>query len=79
MAKVSKLSLGYDPKSDILEVAIGQKARAAISIEKEDEVFLRVDPASGEVVGMTILGFKHYLTQKLAHKGGKPVEFSVAK
>ena len=78
MAKVSKLSLGYDPKSDILEVFIGQRARSAVSIEKEDEVFLRVDPVSGEEVGMTILGFKHYLSQKLAQKG-KPVEFSVAK
>ncbi len=77
MAKINKLSLGYDPKSDVLEVSIGPRARAAVSVEKEDEVFLRVDPLSGEVVGMTILGFKHYLSQKLAHKG-KPVEFSVA-
>lgn len=78
MAKISKLSLGYDPKSDVLEVSIGHRARAAISIEKEDEVFLRVDAVTREVVGMTILGFRHYLSQKLAHKG-KPVEFSVAK
>lgn len=76
MAKIRKLSLGYDPKSDILEVSIGRRASGAVSIEQEDEVFLRVDPVSGEVVGMTILGFKHYLTQKLAQKG-KPVEFSV--
>ncbi|MBI5243477.1 MAG: DUF2283 domain-containing protein [Elusimicrobia bacterium] len=78
MAKINKLSLGYDPKSDTLEVSIGHKARAAVSIEKEDEVFLRVDPVSGELVGMTILGFKHYLTDKLAQKG-RPIEFSVAR
>ena len=77
MAKVNKLSLGYDPQSDILEVSIGSRARPAVSIEKEDEVFLRVDPASGEVVGMTILGFKHFFALKLARKN-KPVEFSVA-
>lgn len=78
MAKISRLSLGYDPQSDTLEVSIGNRARAAISVEKEDEVFLRVDPSSGEVVGITILGFKHYLNQKLAQKG-RPIEFSVAK
>lgn len=78
MAKVHKLSLAYDPKTDILEVAIGPRAQRAISVEKEDEVFLRVRPDTGELVGMTILGFRHYLSDKLARKG-KSVEFSVAR
>ncbi len=78
MAKVNKLTLGYDPKTDVLEVSLGHKARAAVSVEKDDEVFLRIDPTSGELVGMTILGFRHYLSEKLASKG-KPIEFSATK
>ncbi|MBI4677297.1 MAG: DUF2283 domain-containing protein [Elusimicrobia bacterium] len=78
MAKINKLTLGYDPKSDILEVTIGPKAHKAVSVEKEDEVFLRIHPGTGELVGMTILGFRHYLADKLSRKG-KPVEFSVAR
>ena len=77
MAKVKKLTLGYDAKHDILEVTIGPKALRAVSIEKEDEVFLRVHPDTGELVGMTILGFRHYLSEKLAHRS-RPAEFSVA-
>ncbi len=75
MAKIGKLTLGYDPKRDILEVTIGNKAQEAISVE-EDDVFVRMRPDTGELVGMTIIGFKHYLSDRLS-RNGKPVEFSV--
>lgn len=52
-----KLHLIYDEEADILHIALGT-AKEAISIEREDEVFLRVDPDSGELVGLTILSFR---------------------
>ena len=76
MAKIGKLTLGYDPKRDILEVTIGNKAQEAVSVEEDDDVFVRMRPDTGELVGMTIIGFKHYLSDKLS-RNGKPVEFSV--
>ena len=47
----------YDPETDILNVSFG-KARKAISIEQEPEVYVRVDPKTRETVGFTVLGFK---------------------
>jgi len=52
-----KLHLIYDEETDILHIALGT-AREAISIERDDEVFLRVDPNSGELLGLTILNFR---------------------
>lgn len=76
MGKIDKITIGYDSDNDILEVIIGQLAREAISIEQEDEVFLRIDPETKEIVGMTILGFKNYLTES-EQKGKKYHEFAV--
>ncbi len=46
--------LFYDKDADVLYVSIG-KPRPAISREVGDDVLLRVDPDSGDVVGMTII------------------------
>lgn len=65
MAKINKLSLVYDRDDDILEVILGESSREAVSVEaaEEDEVFLRLDPDTKELVGMTILGFRRYLLE----------------
>lgn len=55
--------LKYDPDTDILHVAFGQ-ARRAISLEKEPEVFVRVDPKTHEIVGLTVLGFRQNFLKK---------------
>jgi len=52
-----KLHLICDEEADILHISLG-RAKEAISIERQDEVFLRVDPDSGELVGLTILHFR---------------------
>lgn len=63
MAKKS-LNLNYDPETDILHLSFGS-AKKAVSIEREPEVFVRVEPKSGEIVGLTVLGFKnHFLKEK---------------
>lgn len=57
-------NLKYDPKTDILHVAFG-KAQKAISVEQKPEVFVRLDPKTQEIVGLTVLGFKqNFLSQK---------------
>ncbi|OGW14775.1 MAG: hypothetical protein A3G93_09880 [Nitrospinae bacterium RIFCSPLOWO2_12_FULL_45_22] len=74
MAKINKIIIGYDSDDDILEIVIGPSAKEAISVEQEDEVFLRIDPETKEIVGMTILGFKNYLFEG-QKKGKKYHEF----
>ena len=54
MDKADLMQVAYDAQADVLYVSIGQP-RAAISQEIGDDVLLRVDPESGEVVGLTIL------------------------
>ncbi len=44
----------YDAESDVLYLSIGEPRRA-ISEELGDDVLLRVDPETGEVVGLTVL------------------------
>lgn len=55
--------LVYDYETDILHVALGV-ARPAISIEQEADVFLRVDPDTHELVGLTILNFSRSFLQR---------------
>ncbi|MBI2612038.1 DUF2283 domain-containing protein [Candidatus Gottesmanbacteria bacterium] len=57
-------NLKYDPDTDILHVAFG-KATKAISVEQKPEVFVRVDPQTHDIVGLTVLGFKeNFLSRK---------------
>lgn len=57
-------NLKYDPDTDILHVAFG-KAKKAVSVEQKPEVFVRLDPKTQEIVGLTVLGFKqNFLSQK---------------
>ena len=52
MDKVTQLF--YDTEGDVLYLSIGEP-RPAISQEMGDDVLLRIDPESGEIVGLTIL------------------------
>jgi uncharacterized protein YuzE len=51
---VKATQLFYDRESDVLYLSIGDP-RPAISREIGDDVLLRVDPDTAEVVGLTIL------------------------
>jgi uncharacterized protein YuzE len=48
------MHLDYDKEADVLYVTLG-KPRKAISRDVGDDVLLRLDPETGEVVGMTLL------------------------
>lgn len=52
MEKVTELF--YDTEGDVLYLSVG-KPRRAISQELGDDVLLRVDPETGEIVGLTVL------------------------
>lgn len=54
MDKEHIMQLAYDRDSDVLYLSVGAP-RAAISREIGDDVLLRVDAETGEVVGLTIL------------------------
>ena len=43
----------YDAESDVLYLSVGEP-RAAVSQELGDDVLLRVDPETDEVIGLTV-------------------------
>jgi uncharacterized protein YuzE len=52
-----RLAFSYDREGDILDISIG-KPRAAISKEVDNDVFVRQDKKTGEVVGFMIMNFE---------------------
>ncbi len=52
--KAGLMQIAYDREADVLYLTVGEP-RPAISREVGDDVLLRVDAETGEVVGMTIL------------------------
>ena len=50
------LILSYDKEADVLYISFGP-AKKGIAVEVDDGDFVRVDPFSDEVVGVTILDF----------------------
>jgi uncharacterized protein YuzE len=54
MEKSDLMQIAYDQEADVLYLSVGAPRRA-ISREAGDDVLLRVDPDSGEIVGLTIL------------------------
>ena len=53
------LQLYYDKQSDILYLSAGDP-RPAISEELGDDILLRLDIETGEVVGLTVLNFSRH-------------------
>ncbi len=52
-----KLIFSFDKEGDVLDISIG-KPRKAISEEIKDDVFIRKDPKTKEIVGFMILNFE---------------------
>lgn len=55
--KMKSKFLDYDVESDVLYLYF-EKAQEAVSREIEDGVFLRVDPQTDQVVGVTVLNLR---------------------
>lgn len=54
-----KLRFAYDKEGDVLDISIGEP-RKAISSEIGDDLFVRKDIKTGEVVGFSILNFSKW-------------------
>ena len=64
MGKVIRYS--YDPESDELNITLGESKRG-IHAELGDEVYVRLDPKTKGVIGLTILHFEERF--KLGKRG----------
>ena len=51
------LKISYDEEADVLYISFG-KPRPGIAVEVNDGDFVRVDPYTDRVVGITILDFR---------------------
>jgi uncharacterized protein YuzE len=58
-----KLKFFFDKKGDILDIAIG-KPKEAISREIGNDIVVRIDPKTKEIVGFTILNFEKRFEHK---------------
>lgn len=54
MEKNNVMQLAYDHEADVLYISTGEPRRA-ISREMGDDVLVRIDPDTGQIVGLTIL------------------------
>ena len=58
--KPKKLELDYDKKSDVLYISVGKPREADDSLEPQEGVVIRT--RKGELVGITIIGLRNYLS-----------------
>jgi uncharacterized protein YuzE len=58
VSRIGKLSVDYDDTTDVLYVSIGEPRPALTKEDEEKDILLlRQDPATGETVGVTIIGY----------------------
>ena len=73
--RLGKLDVGYDQEADVLYVSLG-KPREGVSVEVDEGTFIRIDPYTDEIVGITILDFKQrYMPSsvKSIHESAKAI------
>ncbi|MCK4323524.1 MAG: DUF2283 domain-containing protein [Armatimonadetes bacterium] len=56
-------TINYDAVADVLYVSLGLP-RAAVCMEPEEGVVLRLDPETDEVIGITIIGARRRLAEQ---------------
>ncbi len=56
---IKNLRMSYDKEGDILDLSLGDPIEA-ISREIDDDLFIRVDPKTNEVVGISIVNFEKW-------------------
>ena len=52
-----KINFFFDEEGDILDITVG-KPRKAVTKELKNDIAIRCDPATGEIVGIVILNFR---------------------
>jgi len=67
----------YDKDNDIMDISFG-KPKVAISEEVDEDIVVRIDPNSREIVGFTIINFVNVFLKRFATKE-KPVELTLSR
>jgi len=67
----------YDKDSDVMDISLG-KPKAAISEEADDDIVVRIDPNSREIIGFTIINFVNVFLKRFTIKE-KPIELTLSK
>jgi len=67
----------YDKDSDVMDISLG-KPKAAISEEADDDIVVRIDPNSREIIGFTIINFVSVFLKRFTTKE-KPIELTLSK
>jgi uncharacterized protein YuzE len=57
LEKKERLDWDYDEEADVLYISVGKPAKA-IGVDVGEGVIVRYNEATGEVVGLTIIGVK---------------------
>jgi len=52
-----KINFFFDEESDVLDITIG-KPKKAVAKELKNDIAVRCDPTTGEIVGIVILNFR---------------------
>ena len=60
----SNLDWEYDAEADVLYISVG-KPKEAEGMDIGEGIIARLDPQSGEVVGLTIIGLRQRMTDAL--------------
>jgi uncharacterized protein YuzE len=72
-----QMSFFFDEEGDVLDITIGEP-RKAVAKELKNDVAVRVDPKSGEIVGIVILNFmKRFKRKKKPEKIELPVKITI--
>jgi len=72
-----KVMFFFDKEGDVLDISIG-KPRKARSKEIGDDIVVRIDPKTDEIVGFTILNFeKRFEKLKKGEKISVPLKMKI--
>ncbi len=67
----------FDEESDVLDITIG-KPRKAVAKELKNDIAIRCDPETGEIIGIVILNFlKRVKTNKKPEQIDLPLNISI--
>jgi len=72
-----KINFFFDEEGDMLDITIG-KPRKVVAKELKNDMAIRVDPESGEIVGIVILNFmKRFRLKKKPEKIELPLKITI--
>lgn len=72
-----KINFFFDEEGDVLDITFGEP-RKAVAKELKNDIAVRVDPKSGEIVGIVILNFtKRFRLRKRIEKIELPFKATI--